>query len=93
MDQKPLLTTAEVADLLGVQKDTVGEWVRRGVIPAKYVSRLPCGRGRYRIASEWVVTLSTFKPAARFDIQERGKRDLDFVLRETSRGRRKVKSI
>ena len=43
----PLLTTRHVAELIGVNTETVLRWVRRGVIPA---IRLPGGRIRFRQA-------------------------------------------
>jgi excisionase family DNA binding protein len=42
------LTVFQVADILGVQPETVRSWIRRGRLPA---SRLPDGR-EYRVFRE-----------------------------------------
>jgi excisionase family DNA binding protein len=54
----PLLTTREVADVVGVSSETVLRWTRRGELPA---IRLPGGaiRVRENVLDEWLRERST----------------------------------
>jgi excisionase family DNA binding protein len=53
-----LLTTREVAEQLGVTRETILRWTRRGVLPA---FRLPGGAIRYRQTEldAWIETHAT----------------------------------
>ena len=60
----PLLTTREVAELLGVSSESVLRWVRRGDLPA---IRLPGGAIRFRPddIEAWLADRTVGSPDAR----------------------------
>jgi excisionase family DNA binding protein len=59
----PLLTTREVAELLGVNPETVLRWTRRGELPA---IRLPGGAIRFRTDAldAWLAERATPGPGS-----------------------------
>jgi excisionase family DNA binding protein len=58
----PMLTTRQIADLVGVSPETVLRWQRHGHGPAAI--RLPSGALRYRRedVEAWLTQRSTAKP-------------------------------
>lgn len=51
-----LMTTAEVAEIFGVKKETIRDWMRKGMLPGSKV-----GNGPWKIPRSAVVKLATEK--------------------------------